>query len=307
VPRVEYYFRETAAGLRRNGVVAFAAISTAFIALFLFGLALLIKEQLNLVIDAYTGSVEVVVYLTDDTNGGTSAETVGRLTSELQDLPAVASVEYESKQEAYQRFLELFSGQPAMTDQVDPNAIPASLRVHLADTTQYEQITSALGCSNDAATGQLQCTEPGVREVKDYRNLLDRLNTIDTVLSLAMLGISTLMVIAAVVLVANTLRMGQFARRKEIGIMRLVGATNWRIRVPFLIEGLVETLLGAFGAIFALFLTKVLVIDSLRESLPWLPIVRNSDVLFVVPWILVAAAVVAIVAGTVGMRRFLDV
>jgi cell division transport system permease protein len=304
VPRVEYYFRETAAGLRRNGVVAFAAISTAFIALFLFGLALLIKEQLNLVIDAYTGSVEVVVYLTDE---GASPETVGRLTTELQDLPAVASVEYEGKQEAYQRFLELFSGQPAMTDQVDPNAIPASLRVHLADTTQYEQITSALGCSNDAATGQLQCTEPGVREVKDYRNLLDRLNTIDTVLSLAMLGISTLMVIAAVVLVANTLRMGQFARRKEIGIMRLVGATNWRIRVPFLIEGLVETMLGAFGAIFALFLTKVLVIDSLRESLPWLPIVRNSDVLFVVPWILVAAAVVAIVAGTVGMRRFLDV
>jgi cell division transport system permease protein len=304
VPRVEYYFRETAAGLRRNGVVAFAAISTAFIALFLFGLALLIKEQLNLVIDAYTGSVEVVVYLTDE---GASPETVGRLTTELQDLPAVASVEYEGKQEAYQRFLELFSGQPAMTDQVDPNAIPASLRVHLADTTQYEQITSALGCSNDAATGQLQCTEPGVREVKDYRNLLDRLNTIDTVLSLAMLGISTLMVIAAVVLVANTLRMGQFARRKEIGIMRLVGATNWRIRVPFLIEGLVETMLGAIGAIFALFLTKVLVIDSLRESLPWLPIVRNSDVLFVVPWILVAAAVVAIVAGTVGMRRFLDV
>jgi cell division transport system permease protein len=305
VPRVEYYFRETAAGLRRNGVVAFAAISTAFIALFLFGLALLIKEQLSLVIDAYTGSVEVVVYLSDE--GSQSPDTVGRLTSELQDLPAVASVEYESKQEAYQRFLELFSGQPAMTENVAQNAIPASLRVHLSDTTQYEQITSALGCENNPTTGQLQCTEPGVREVKDYRNLLERLNTIDTVLSLAMLGISTLMLVAAIVLVANTLRMGQFARRKEIGIMRLVGATNWRIRVPFMIEGLVETLLGAFGAIFALFLTKVLVIDSLRESLPWLPIVRNSDVLFVVPWILVAAALVAIVAGTVGMRRFLDV
>ena len=305
MPRVEYYFRETAAGLRRNGVVAFAAISTAFIALFLFGLALLIKEQLSLVIDAYTGSVEVVVYLSDE--GSSSPDTVARLTSELQDLPAVASVEYEGKQDAYHRFLELFSGQPAMTENVDPNAIPASLRVHLSDTTQYEQITSALGCDNNPTTGQLQCTEPGVREVKDYRNLLERLNTIDTVLSLAMLGISTLMLIAAIVLVANTLRMGQFARRKEIGIMRLVGATNWRIRVPFMIEGLVETLLGAFGAIFALFLTKVLVIDSLRESLPWLPIVRNSDVLFVVPWIVVAAALVAIVAGTVGMRRFLDV
>jgi cell division transport system permease protein len=304
VPRVEYYFRETAAGLRRNGVVAFAAISTAFIALFLFGLALLIKEQLSLVIDAYTGSVEVVVYLTD---AGTQPDTVAHLTQELGQLPAVASVDYESKADAYQRFLELFSGQPAMTDNVDPNAIPASLRVHLSDTTQYAQITSVLGCTTNQNTGELQCTEPGVLEVKDYRSLLDRLNTIDTVLSLAMLGISTLMLIAAIVLVANTLRMGQFARRKEIGIMRLVGATNWRIRVPFMIEGLVETLLGALGAIFALFLTKVLVIDSLRSSLPWLPIIRNSDVLFVVPWILVAAALVAIVAGTVGMRRFLDV
>jgi cell division transport system permease protein len=98
-----------------------------------------------------------------------------------------------------------------------------------------------------------------------------------------------------------------FARRKEIGIMRLVGATNWRIRVPFLIEGLVESLLGAGAAIFALFLVKVVFIDRLRGEVQFFPLIRNADVLSVAPWILLAATAIALVAGTIGMRRFLDV
>lgn len=89
--------------------------------------------------------------------------------------------------------------------------------------------------------------------------------------------------------------------------MRLVGATNWRIRVPFLIEGLVETLLGAATAVFALFLVKVVFIDQLRGKIQFFPLIKNSDVLAVAPWILIAAAVVAVIAGTIGMRRFLDV
>jgi cell division transport system permease protein len=303
VRRVEYYFRETASGLRRNGIVAFAAMSTAFIALFLTGLSLLIYRQLNLVIDAYTGNVEVAVYLTDPVK----PDTVDRLTKILEDLPAVANVDYQNKEEAFQRFKEVFAGQPTVVENVDPEAIPASLRVHLNDTSQYGQVTAALGCAENAQTGALECTEPGIRNVVDQRATLDRLSTISRYLSLSVLGIAVLMLASAVALVANTLRMGMFARRKEIGIMRLVGATNWRIRVPFLIEGMVEALLGAFAAIIALFITKVLVIDGLRGSVPWLPVIRNSDVLFVAPWIIIAAIVIAGIAGTIGMRRFLDV
>jgi cell division transport system permease protein len=127
------------------------------------------------------------------------------------------------------------------------------------------------------------------------------------VLSIGVLSIAMIMLISAVFLVANTLRMGLFARRKEIGIMRLVGATNWRIRVPFLIEGLVETVLGAAAAVFTLFLVKVVFIDRLREKVQFFPLIKNSDVLAVAPWIVLAAAVVAVIAGTIGMRRFLDV
>ncbi|HEX6844207.1 MAG TPA: permease-like cell division protein FtsX [Actinomycetota bacterium] len=301
--RVEHYLRETASGIRRNGMVAFAAMSTAFIALFLFGLSLLIARQIDLLVEAITGNVEVTVYLTDPVKN----ETRVRLTETLQDLPAVESVEYESKEEAYERFLQLFAGQPTVIENADPDAIPASLRVKLADTSQYEQVPAALGCSIDDTTGETQCTAPGVREVHDYRDVIDKLNTLTNVLTWSVLGIALLMLGSAVALVANTLRMGMYARRTEIGIMRLVGATNWRIRAPFLIEGLVEALVGGLAAILVLFLGKVFFIDRLREQLLWLPLIRNSDVLWVAPFILLAAAGIAILAGTIGMRKFLDV
>jgi cell division transport system permease protein len=299
---VEVYLRETASGLRRNGTVAFAAMSTAFIALFLFGLSLLIGRQIDLFIEAYTGNVEVTVFLSDPVKEGTREELISR----LQPLDAVASIEYESKEEAYQRFVELFANQPSVIENTDPEAIPASLRVKLADTSKYEQITAALGCrtTEDGAT---ECEAPGVRKVNDFRELLDRLSTITRGLSLGVLFLALVMLIAAVVLVANTLRMGMFARRKEIGIMRLVGATNWRIRTPFLIEGLAESLIGATFAVVALLFGKVVFIDPLREQLLWLPLIRNSDVVWVAPWILIASVVIAVVAGTIGMRRFLDV
>jgi cell division transport system permease protein len=301
--RLDYYFRETAAGLRRNGTVAFAAMSTAFIALFLFGLALLIAREFDLVIEAWTGNVQVAVYLEDPVND----DTVARLTKDLLALPAVSDVSYEDKDAACARFIELFRNQPAITDNVEcEEVIPASLRVNLADAAQYEQIPAALGCAPNEG-GEVVCSAPGVRAVADYRELLDRLVAITRVLSIGVLSIAVIMLGSAIALVANTLRMGMFARRKEIGIMRLVGATNWRIRVPFLIEGFIESLLGAVFAILFLFGVKVVFIDRLRGEIEFIPLIRNSDVLAVAPWILLAAAVVAIIAGTIGMRRFLDV
>jgi cell division transport system permease protein len=299
---VEIYLRETASGLRRNGTVAFAAMSTAFIALFLFGLSLLIGRQIDLFIEAYTGNVEVTVFLSDPVK----PETVDQLIELMQPLEAVESIEFESKEEAYRRFLELFANQPSVIENTLPQAIPASLRVKLADTSKYEQVTAALGCTT-TEDGTTECAAPGVRRVNDFRELLDRLSTITRGLSLGVLVLALVMLAAAVALVANTLRMGMFARRKEIGIMRLVGATNWRIRTPFLIEGLAEALVGAVFAIIALLLGKVVFIDPLREQLLWLPLIRNSDVIWVAPYILVAAIVIAVVAGTIGMRRFLDV
>ena len=102
-------------------------------------------------------------------------------------------------------------------------------------------------------------------------------------------------------------RMGLFARRKEIGIMKLVGATNWRIRLPFLVEGLFESLIGAIAAILFLFAIKVAFIEPLNESVQFIPWIVNKDLIAIIPILLVAGAIVALLAGLVGMRRFLDV
>lgn len=302
--RVEFYFRETASGIRRNGTVAFGAVSTAFIALFLFGLALLIRREISLVIEGITGNVQVAVYLSDTAH----TDTITQLQTTLENLPAVGpgNVFYEDQEATCARAKEVFAANPTIIENVPCSAYPTSLRVTLNDTSQYEQITAALACEPDA-TGKMTCAEPGVLEVRDFRDVLDRLSAITTALSVGLFALAVIMLVSAVVLVANTLRMGMFARRKEISIMRLVGATNWRIRVPFLIEGGVEALVGAGLAIMALFLGKVFLVDQLAGKLVWLPLVRNSDVLAVLPWIIIAAIFVAAIAGTVGMRRFLDV
>jgi cell division transport system permease protein len=291
VPRFEYLFRETTSGLRRNGLVAFAAISTTFIALLLFGLALLISRQVSLMIEATTGNVEVAVYLTDPVN----PQTVDSLTTTLTKLPVVADVTFESKADACARFKQLFANQKALVDNVDCNALPASLRVKLDDPQQYAQVAAVL-------RGQ-----PGIDKVVDQSAFLDRLFSVTRVFRVGVLLVSLVMLLSAAILIANTVRMGLFARRKEIGIMKLVGATNWRIRMPFLVEGLVESLIGAGAAVLFLFGLKVAFINPLYDTIQFVPWVTNKDVIAIIPWLLVAGAVVALLAGLVGMRRFLDV
>jgi cell division transport system permease protein len=291
VPRFEYLFRETTSGLRRNGLVAFAAISTTFIALLLFGLALLISRQVSLMIEATTGNVEVAVYLTDPVN----PQTVESLTTTLTKLPVVADVTFESKAQACERFKQLFANQKALVDNVDCNALPASLRVKLDDPEQYAQVAAVL-------RGQ-----PGIDKVVDQSAFLDRLFSVTRVFRVGVLLVSLVMLLSAAILIANTVRMGLFARRKEIGIMKLVGATNWRIRMPFLVEGLVESLIGAGAAVLFLFGLKVAFINPLYDTIQFVPWVTNKDVIAIIPWLLVAGAVVALIAGLVGMRRFLDV
>ena len=291
MPRFEYLFRETTSGLRRNGLVAFAAISTTFIALLLFGLALLISRQVSLMIEATTGNVEVAVYLTDPVN----PQTVESLTTTLTKLPVVADVTFESKAQACERFKQLFANQKALVDNVDCNALPASLRVKLDDPQQYAQVAAVL-------RGQ-----PGIDKVVDQSAFLDRLFSVTRVFRVGVLLVSLVMLLSAAILIANTVRMGLFARRKEIGIMKLVGATNWRIRMPFLVEGLVESLIGAGAAVLFLFGLKVAFINPLYDTIQFVPWVTNKDVIAIIPWLLVAGAVVAVLAGLAGMRRFLDV
>ena len=289
--RLDYFFRETVIGLRRNGLVVFAAISTAFIALFLLGMALLIRREVDLVVTNTTGRVEVVVYLTDDI--GSDQQT--RLNQILTSLPQVDTVEYESKHAAYLRAKELFKDSPDVINNVSPDAFPASFRVKLVDPTQYKVIQARLA------------GEPGIEQIAAQQEFLDRLFAVTRVFRVGVLIMAVVMLTAAAILIANTVRMGLFARRKEIGIMKLVGATNWRIRVPFLIEGIVEGLLGALVAITALFAIKLAFVNPLYGNITFIPWIQNVDVVATIPWMIGAGVLVSFIASLIAMRRFLDV
>jgi cell division transport system permease protein len=289
--RLDYFFRETVIGLRRNGLVVFAAISTAFIALFLLGMALLIRREVDLVVTNTTGRVEVVVYLTDDI--GSDQQT--RLNQILTSLPQVDTVQYESKHAAYLRAKELFKDSPDVINNVSPDAFPASFRVKLVDPTQYQVIQARLA------------GEPGIEQIAAQQEFLDRLFAVTRVFRVGVLIMAVVMLTAAAILIANTVRMGLFARRKEIGIMKLVGATNWRIRVPFLIEGIVEGLLGALVAITALFAIKLAFVNPLYGNITFIPWIQNVDVVATIPWMIGAGVLVSFIASLIAMRRFLDV
>src|SRR5262245_51374021 len=166
---MERYFRETAAGLRRNGIVAFAAMSTAFIAPFLFGLSLLIAREFGLVKDASTGNVQVAVYLEHPVK----SDPITRIEQKLHGLDAIPTMANCDKAKTCDQYRKLFAGQTTFLEGVDCEAtIPTSFRINLTDPSRYDEVTAALQCvPNDK--GQITCAEPGVQDVSDYRALLD--------------------------------------------------------------------------------------------------------------------------------------
>ena len=289
--RLSYYFNETVGSLRRQGLMVFAAVSTVFISLFLFGGALLIGKEVNLILDYTTEKVQVAVFLQDTISDGDRS----RLQTMLQDMPEVDSVRYESKQQAYQRFLQIFKSEPAITHNVGQDAIPASFQVRLKDPSKFNVVAARLA-------GQ-----PGIQSIRDNRDILSKFFAVARILRLGAFIAGIVVLASAATLIANTVRMGVFARRKEIGIMRLVGATNWFIRIPFLIEGAIEGLIGSGAAIITLFVLRRLFFNSIHNYILFWPVIPTSEVVLYVPILCGIGVAVSLLASFVAMRRFLEV
>jgi cell division transport system permease protein len=289
-PRVGYFLKETFHAFRRNGLVVFAAVSTVFIALFLLGGALLVQREGNLLIELTSANVEVSVFLLDEVSP-TQQESLAQI---LEEMPEVDTVSYESKADAYERFQRLFSDQRELVENTSADALPASFRVKLKDPEQFAVVQARL-------VGQ-----PGIDKVVDHSDFLEQMFALIRVFRLGVFLVSLIMLVAAAVLIGNTVRMGVFARRKEIGIMRLVGATNWFIRVPFLIEGVFEGLLGAGAAILGLLILKTVFVDSLRNQVGFLPLIGMHDIFVTMLWVIPAGVGVSVLASLIAMRRFLE-
>ena len=299
--RAGFLLSEVRIGLRRNLTMTFAVIVTTAISLSLLGIGLLSNAQVNAMKDYWYDKIEVSVYLCGSLSespscvgGIVSPEQRLTIKSDIEALPVVQSVFYESQSEAYARFQERFKDSE-IAQNVTADKLPESFRVKLKDPTQYAVVVSAFS------------GRPGVDVVQDQRSILEKFFKLLNVLRNGALLVGLFSVLTAGLLISNTLRIAAFNRRRETGVMKLVGASSWSIQLPFLLEGIFSALIGWVFATGLLAGLKSVVDSKVAPLLTFTNFFGWNEVWVASAWLLLAGLGVSTVASIITLRRYLKV
>ena len=263
--RISYVVREAFTNIGRNGLVVLGAVLAVFISLTLTFGTLVFGEVVRINTLQWAEDVRVIAYVGDD-----ALTSVPDLQAEMEGWEEVESVYFISKADALDEARVLLSNQPATLRVIEdsPDIVPASLRIKPVNPDDYQTIVTRL----QATPGLLRVQSAG-QAIDAMISLRDGLQVMFWLLALA-LGV------AAVALIANTIHMAIYARREEIEIMRLVGASNWFIRVPFLLEGAIEGFIGAGLAVAFVVVAQQLAVDRLTDLPDWINVAVQHDYLY---------------------------
>jgi cell division transport system permease protein len=289
---LDYVVRETAGNLRRNLLMTAAAVLTVAVSLSLVGGALLLKQGVSKASLQWRGGVELSVFMLPDATPEQS-EAVER---ELSQMPEVKKFTYVDQQAAFNEFKEMFANSPDLVESVEPKDLPPSYRV----VPKRAEFVDVVGNRFD--------NRPGVKEVVFARDVVETLLKVTRALQIGIMSVAGVLLLSAVLLILNTIQMAIFARRREVAVMKLVGATNWFIRVPFMLEGMVQGVVGATAAFGVVALVRNLLAGAVGENTlgnQLLP--PASDVVGTGLFVLFAGAVIGAVGSAFAVRRFLDV
>jgi cell division transport system permease protein len=305
--RLGLVLSEAANGLRRNVSMVISVILVTFISLTFVGAAILLQMQIGQMKGYWYDRAQVAVFMcteTDTTGNCTQAaatpEQIAQVTTELDSAtlaPFIDRYEFETQQQAYDNFIASFTDSPA-AGFVTPDLFNESFRVNLIDPNQADVLIEKLSGL------------AGVQAVEDQRSYLDQIFAVLNAASYTAIGLATLMLIAAVLLIATTIRLSAFSRRRELGIMRLVGASNRFIQTPFILEGVFAALIGSILAGGAIILiVKFFVQGYLAEALATTAttLVGMNDALLVVPILIVVGGVLAAGSAGFAISRYLKV
>jgi cell division transport system permease protein len=298
--RAQFVLSEVGSGLRRNLTMTIAAILNITITLTLLGGALMIRNGANRLQHDVFSQLEVSVFL--ERACGTSHAPANCLTpaerttvqKTLTGLPQVDDVTYISAASAYQRFRDDFAGDPALLKNLPPNSLPESFAVKLKDPRQYALVNSAVGAA------------PGVHQVVNGSSALNKLFSFFHKITLGALAIAVLLLASTGLLIYNTMRVAAFSRRRETGIMRLVGASDFYIQAPFVLEGTFAGIMGSGIALLLLlgvkeFLSSTLSTATLKPFGEW------STYVGVVPVVAIIGILFPAVASYLTLQRHLRV
>lgn len=300
---MRHTLRETWTGLRRNLTMTVAVIVTMWVSLSLFGAALLATQQVDLVKGKWYDKIEVSVFLcVPNVEGGQCTGNQAATQSQkdtikttLEANPQVAQIYYESKHQAYEEYQRVYKDSP-VKDVLTEDTIQDSFRVKLKNPEQYKAVVT-----------QAQSL-PGVQAVQDLHPVLDPLFTWLNALKWGTLGMSALLLVAAALQIGNTIRMAAFARRRELGIMRLVGASNAYILTPFLLESLIAGLVGGLLACGTLALgIYAIIIEKAAKTITTIVWVGWHETFLAMGAVLVVSVLLSVVPALIATKRYLKV
>jgi cell division transport system permease protein len=242
--RISYLLREAMINMGRNALVVVGAILAVFVSLTLAFSALVLNEVVKANTLQWQDGVHVIVWLKDEVRDGVTFEAQTGLLDQVNGWEEVETASFVGKAEAYQEFQEMFASNPAMLENVNPAILPASIRIKLNNIEEYRSIQLRL------------IDQPVVKEVTSPGESIEQLADLSNVLNMLGVVLAVVQGGSAIVLISNTIRMAIYARREEIGIMKLVGASNWFIRVPFVLEGMLQGFVGALFAVIMVFFAR---------------------------------------------------
>jgi cell division transport system permease protein len=290
--RVKYVLNEVLVGLWRNVTMTVAMIITMTVSLTMLGASVLLYMQVNQMKDFYYGEIEVSIFLREDV---TEAQRTA-ISQAIDGNPLVQSKTYESREDAFEKFKVLWRDSPDFINSVGPDSLPESYRVKLKDPEQYAAFA-------DQMKGQ-----QGIQDIVDQRELLEKVFKIFNAIQVMALVVAGFMALAALLLVGNTIQVAAYSKRREVAVMKLVGASNWFIQAPFVLEAVAAGLLGSIIGFIALFVGKVVLLDGRLQALTnVLTPIPSSNVWLMLPLLAGVGAGVSAITAWITLRFYLKV
>ncbi|MCI6753316.1 permease-like cell division protein FtsX [Selenomonas bovis] len=289
----EYFIQETLRSLRRNNWMSFASVGTVAVSLFVLGVFLLLVLNMNRLASSLESQVQISVYLAD----GLSESARKDIASDIEALQGIEEIRYVPKEEAKERLAKRLGDQKYLLDALgEKNPLPDSFEVVLKSPALVETAAAAI------------TRMEGVEQAKYGQDVIEHLFAITRLIRIFGLALMVLLAGATLFIISNTIRLTVFARRKEVAIMKYVGATDWFIRWPFLLEGMVLGFVGGVLAAIALQSFYAAMAAKIYETLAFFPLLPQYPYMYYVSAaILLSGMGIGALGSTISLKRFLKV
>ncbi len=295
--RIVYFIEEAISSFKHNWVMSFAAIMVVLVSVLLVGFFMLLGHVGSKITTGIEQKVEIEVFLKDSA----PKEEIYSIERKIKAFKEIKEVEFISKEKALKIFIKRNQNNQALIKQIPGNPLPASYRVFLNDPHDVEKAAKKINRFPEKSAS--------IEDIRYGKEYVNKIFTVTRWLRIIALVMIIFLIFSALALISNTIRLAIYARRKEIAIMRLVGASNWFIRWPFFIEGIVEGLIGALLAISLLASVRYILLSKLETQMQFMSALQINPIFWrnLLIMLLGSGVIIGALGSVIALRRYLKV